>query len=239
MKKLIVLLLLTTSILSSCENFTQKEEKEGSGNVITQQSEAGSFDAINVSDGLNVYVIMGEKENIEVQADDNLMEYIKTEVNSGTLSIYVDDNVNLDMDNVKINVTAVELSQINASAGSDVVLQNTIKSELFSCDVSSAADVKLLIETENLSVNASSSGEVNIQGKADEVSLNASSAGEIDGEQLKAINCKAQASSGGNVDANVSGDLTAYASSGGKINYSGNPTIKEIETSSGGSVNKN
>lgn len=238
MKKLIVLL-LTTAILSSCANFTQKEKKQGNGNVITQQSKSDSFDAINVSDGLNVFVTMGEKENIEIQADDNLMEYIKTEVNNGTLEIYVDDNFNIDMENIKINITAVELSQINASSGANVLLQNTIKSELFSCDVSSAAAVRLMIETENLSVNASSAGEVSMKGDADEVSLDASSAGNIEGNDLKIENCKAQASSGGKVNIYVSGDLIAYASSGGTINYSGNPTIKEIDESSGGSVNGN
>lgn len=230
-------LLLALSILSSCGNFN-KDEIKGNGNVITKKGDSGSFDAINVTDGLDVYVTMGEKENIEIQADDNLMEYIKAEVKSGILKIYIDGNANLNMDNVKIDVIAVELSQINASADSDVIVENTIKSELFSCDVSSAAEVELSIETGNLSANASSAGEIDIKGKADEASLNASSTGEIDGDDLKVMNCDAGVSSGGEVNIYVSGDLSASASSSGEVNVKGNPTLKKMNTSSGGKINK-
>lgn len=236
MKKLIVLIMAIV-ILSSCFNF-KKEEKQGSGNVISQKMEASLFDAISVSDGLKVYVTMGEKESIEVQADDNLMEYIKAEVNSGTLQIYVNENVNLKMNNVRVNVTAVELTKLNASSGSNLTVENMIKSELFNCEASSGADMEFQIMTENLSVNASSSGEITIKGKADEASLSASSAGDIEANNLRVSDCDADASSGSEINVYVSGDLSASASSGGEINFKGNPNIKKMNSSSGGEINK-
>lgn len=226
---------LTIVFYSSCTNFAKPKEK-GSGNIITQQSTISSFDAINVTDGLNVIVTMGEKEDITIQADDNLMEHIITEVENGNLKIYAAKNIN--QENIRIDVVAVELSQLQASAAANLKITNTVKTELFNCEVSSAANIELMIQTESLSVSASSSGRMKLKGRVDEANLSASSAGMIDAKSLVTENCTAQASSGGEVAVEVTGDLNALASSGGTINYIGNPTIQNKEISSGGNINK-
>ena len=57
----------------------------GNGNVQTEVRQAASFNKIEVSNGLDLFLTQGTEESISIQADENLLEVIKTEVNGGIL----------------------------------------------------------------------------------------------------------------------------------------------------------
>ena len=78
-----------------------------------------------------------------------------------------------------------------------------------------------------------------IEGKTTKLSASSSSGSSINASNLKTIDAYAKASSGAQIDLNVSGELRAKASSGGDIDYEGNPTTIDKDTSSGGSVSSN
>jgi hypothetical protein len=85
-------------------------------------------------------------------------------------------------------------------------------------------------------ISSSSSGaDIEIFGRTKSFSARASSGSSIDADELETIDAYAKASSGANINVNVSGNLTAKASSGGDIDYEGNPNVDK-NTSSGGSV---
>ncbi|ABQ03235.1 Putative auto-transporter adhesin, head GIN domain [Flavobacterium johnsoniae] len=78
------LLLLVTTL-----TFAQKREKvKGSKIVTTSIKETGSFDAIEVDDNLEVYLEKGEKNEIKIEADDNLHEIIAMDLRDKTLRLY-------------------------------------------------------------------------------------------------------------------------------------------------------
>ena len=58
----------------------------GNHNVIKTERNAGSFTGIKVSSGVDVYLKQGDNESITVEADENLHEYIITEVKGGCTS---------------------------------------------------------------------------------------------------------------------------------------------------------
>jgi hypothetical protein len=76
-------------------------------------------------------------------------------------------------------------------------------------------------------------------GKSQMFSANSSSGSSINAKELKTVSARAKASSGANIDVNVTGKLTANASSGGDIDYEGSPETVDKNTSSGGSVSGN
>ncbi len=78
------LLLLVTTL-----TFAQKREKvKGSKIVTTSIKETGSFDAIEVDDNLEVYLEKGEKNEIKIEADDNLHDIVATDLRDKTLRLY-------------------------------------------------------------------------------------------------------------------------------------------------------
>ena len=86
MKKSTALLLL---LFVTTFTFAQKREKiKGSKIVTTSIKEVGSFDALEVDDNLEVYLEQGEKNEIKIQADDNLHDIIGMDLREKTLRLY-------------------------------------------------------------------------------------------------------------------------------------------------------
>ena len=86
MKKNTALLLL---LLVTTLTFAQKKEKiKGSKIVTTSIKEVGSFDAIEVEDNIEVYLEKGEKNEIKIEADDNIHDIIGTDLKEKTLRLF-------------------------------------------------------------------------------------------------------------------------------------------------------
>lgn len=86
MKKYTAILLL---LLSTSLTLAQKKEKiKGSKTVTIEQKEIGNFEALEVEDNLEVYLEKGEKNEIKIEADENLHEIIALDLKDKTLRIY-------------------------------------------------------------------------------------------------------------------------------------------------------
>ncbi len=86
MKKipLILLVLFVTTFA-----FSQGKEKiKGSKTVTIEQKEIGNFEALEIEDNLEVYLEKGEKNEIKIEADENLHEIISFDLKDNTLRIY-------------------------------------------------------------------------------------------------------------------------------------------------------
>lgn len=80
---LLLLLLVTTFAVA------QKREKiKGSKIVTTSIKEVGEFDGIEADDNLEVYLERGEKNEIKIEADDNLHDIIAFDLRERVLRIY-------------------------------------------------------------------------------------------------------------------------------------------------------
>ncbi|KAF2513604.1 DUF2807 domain-containing protein [Flavobacterium zhairuonense] len=86
MKKNIALILF---LLVTTLTFAQRREKiKGTKIVTTSVKEVGSFDGLEVDDNLEVYLERGEKNEIKIEADDNLHEIVAMDLRERTLRLY-------------------------------------------------------------------------------------------------------------------------------------------------------
>lgn len=86
MKKHIPLLLL---LLFTSLSFAQQKEKiKGSKIVTLEPKEISSFNQIEIEDNLEVFLERGEKNEIKIEADDNLHEIIKFDLRDNILRLY-------------------------------------------------------------------------------------------------------------------------------------------------------
>lgn len=229
--KIIVSTILAMLMLSCNMNFNLGPGVSGNGNVVTdQRSLNDSFNAIEVSRGLDVFLIQSDHEGIEVEADENLQEIIITEVSGNVLKIYADENIRRS-ESQKVFVNFKSVGSISSSSGSDVFSTNTITADNLELSTSSGSDMELNIDTESVSCDSSSGSNLKLSGKTNTLYAEASSGSDIKAGNLTAISSRAKASSGANITINTSKELIAKASSGGDIKYYGNP--EKIEKSDG------
>ena len=59
------------------------------GNDETQTRKVSGFNAIDVSAGIDLYITMGNTEEVKVVAANDIIDDIKTEVKDGALHIYM------------------------------------------------------------------------------------------------------------------------------------------------------
>ena len=205
----------------------------------TQNRNVSGYHAIDVSTGIDLYITMGNTEEVKIVADDDIIDNIVTEVKNGTLHIYTKRNNWFNWGGNKTRkayVTVKELTEIDASSGSDVNSENTLEGEELEVSASSGSDVELDVHYKNFSIDASSGSDAEFSGKVKYLTAEASSGSDIDASGLESQICKASASSGSDISVRVSHELVARASSGADIQYYGNPAMKDIDESSGGDV---
>mgnify|MGYP001827631258 CR=1 FL=1 len=228
-----VVVLLTT--MSSC--FVEGlSGVRGNRNVVTEDRKiSNDYDAIKVQQGIHLYITQGSEASMRVEADENIMDLLRTEVNNDVLKIYFERNV-YKAKARNVYLTADQFSKLRTSSGAHVKSENTLNLSSLDIDSSSGSSVKIYVKADHISSSASSGADIDVFGKAETFSASASSGSSIDADELEAIDVTARASSGAGIDVNVSGKLNAKASSGGDIDYEGNPKHIDKNTSSGGSV---
>lgn len=86
MKNHIIIFLL---VLSTTLTLAQKKNKiKGSRIVTIENKEVGNFQALEVEDNIEVNLERGEKNNIKIEADENLHDIISFDLKDNTLRIY-------------------------------------------------------------------------------------------------------------------------------------------------------
>ncbi len=237
MRQILTLLLITTALTLSAQWGSRKTIK-GSGDVTTETRNIDGFDGISTCCDIDVELVKGSF-NVRVEAEDNLQDYIKTEVSGGRLQIGFKDNVNVrSRKQITVYVSLPELEYVGASSSGVVTTKSSFSGEEMEVDVSSGAKIYLDFSGESLYANASSGGGMTLKGSADRFKANVSSGGKVRAEDYQATNARCDASSGGGVTVKVRGELNADASSGGWVRYVGNPSSVDSDTSSGGSVRR-
>lgn len=244
MKTLIKITVLITTFLillfttSSCI-FEGVTGIKGSNNVVSEDRDISSnFETIKVQQGINLYLTQGNSTDINVEADDNIIGLLLTEVNNNELKVYFEKNV-YRAKAKNVYLTTRDISKIKTSSGALVKSENTINTKSLDLDASSGSSIKIYLNAQEVISETSSGSNIKIEGKTNSFSASSSSGSSINADGLKTVDAYAKASSGSNIDLNVSGKLTAKASSGGDIDYEGSPTDVNKDTSSGGSVSGN
>lgn len=204
----------------------------------TQTRSISPFTGIKAAEGIDVYLVKGEKESVRVEVTGTKLENIITEVAGSYLKVHMRDGNYRGRVDAKVFVTYVKIDKLSASSAGSIFSEGAIEASTLEISSSSAANIEVTVDAGSVEVSASSAGEVELKGKAKSLDAGASSAGEIDAYDLEAQRVEVDASSAGSVKVNAIEELDAHASSGGSIRYRGNPNKSITDSSSGGSVRK-
>ena len=233
-----LLLLVLVATITSCQFDVNLGHENGNGNVTTQERSVDQdFDKVRGSSGIDVYLTEGSENKIVVEADENLLELIETNVSNGKLIIRSSKNIGRSKAK-KVHVTYVKLSSIEASSGADVIGNSVIKNETINLDCSSGADLEVEVFAKELYAESSSGADIEVSGKASNIYANASSGSEINAKNLNTITCNAKASSGADITVTVKDKINAKASSGGDVRYYGDPVSVTKKGGKSGNIRK-
>ena len=201
----------------------------------------GSFNAIKVSGGIDLYLSQSDNEAVAVSAsDDWFRSEIRTTIENGTLKIYFDGALLLPLRNRKLKayVSFKNIDKLEASGATDVYVSGTIAVSTLHMNLSGASDFKGDVKVNELEMVLSGASDVKISGSAVTVTIENSGASDIKGFDLSTDMCTIKASGQSDIDITVNKELNASASGASDIRFMGSGAIKEIHTSGSSSVSR-
>jgi hypothetical protein len=208
---------------------------EGNGKVVKEERKVSDFKGVSVNNGINLLLSQGAAEKVAVESDENILPYIITDVRDGVLRIGVKGNIN-NTKRMNVYVTVKEINSLEAGSGSKIKTENKIQSGDLKVSSSSGSNMVAEFSFSNLDVSVSSGSSVVISGSARSIVADGSSGSALVASDMKAEKGDVAASSGSAVVVQVTKELKANASSGGHITVMGNPSVRDTDSSSGGSV---
>ena len=198
-------------------NFSFKIGRErGSGHLATESRTVANFSQIDVSSIFQVEVVAQSEFSVEVEADDNLLQFIRTEVNDGRLEISLSKSVKTS-NPLRVRISAPNIDRIEASGASRVTVSNLKNSEI--------------------SLDTSGASKINLSGETSKLTVDVSGASQIDAGSLSTNAANIDASGASYVNVNVANELTADASGASRITYSGSPSVQR-STSGASSISQ-
>lgn len=222
---------------SSCNfDINFGDGKKGNGEVVEETRKVTEdFTVISASEGLDVFVTQDQDFKISVEADENIIDLIGTDIKDGKLRVHAIENIGRATK--KIYISLPNITALRSSSGADLIVQNVIESEKIELDASSGSDLHVELVASEVSADASSGADIKVSGKTDILYADASSGADIRARELLTKKCNADASSGSDISVNVSESLVADASSGADISYTGDASVQKKKSVSG-SVHK-
>ena len=239
MKKIITLGIALCTIA-----VTNAQKIKGNGNVVTIERSTDDYDAIAVSGWFNVILVDGQEGKLSIEGEENLLEYIKTEVKEGKLVIKVKKGHNLQPSSWKkdggiyVTVPVESVNEVTLSGSGDIVGKKTISASEFSTNMSGSGDITLDVESKTLSASMSGSGDINLSGTAEVFYVQISGSGDIKAYDLMADTVDASISGSADIQVTANKMLKARVSGSGDIHYRGDATIIDSKSSGSGDISK-
>ena len=233
--KLAALLLITFQlILISC-NFISDRRIDGNGVSSTQNRSVGDFHSINASGGMDVIVSQGPASSLKIEADENLLQYIETRNEGGSVEIYTRDGFNLDPKaGIKVYATAPDFNDITVSGSGKITSTGKItSSDELNTGVSGSGDIIIEVDAPSVKTHISGSGSSTIKGTTKEFSADISGSGDVRCFDLMSENTEIDIAGSGNAEVYASKSLNVDIAGAGDVRYKGTPTVKQSIAGSG------
>lgn len=181
----------------------------GSGVRKSEVRALENFGEIRLGGAMELSVEVSTDSTVTVEADDNLLPHIKTEVEDEILTI-TSDNISSSKIPV-ITITTPTLLELKVSGASTAQVNG--------------------LKNETLEVEASGASKIQLEGTTTDLEVEASGASQVTGGTFVAKKADLAVSGASSIELDVSDELTADASGSSKIIYHGSPKILKDETS--------
>ena len=235
---LVVALIFTTSL--SAQNWWKNSVK-GNSNITKISRSTSDYDAIKCVGFMDFELVKGKEGNISIEGEENLLEYIITEVKNNALIVKVENGVNLKTSRnkgIKITIPFEDIEKISLSGSGDVWNTDMIVIDNLSIDLAGSGDIKLTLKTESLTSSVSGSGDIKVVGETKNLETKVTGSGDFHGFELNADNTEASVTGSGDIKVVSNKMLKARVTGSGDIQYKGNPDKEDTKVVGSGSIKK-
>jgi len=209
MKPLVAALGALALVAAGCTDLGSDNTRiTGSGVMSIEARDVGSFDRLAVEGSGEVFIEVGPATSLEIEAEDNVMTVLTTEIRNGRLVLSVEEGNSLRNVEIPIyRITTPDLAGVSIAGSGNVVVDG--------------------VDTTEFTVDIAGSGYVQPSGSADHISVSISGSGDYDGASLSAPTAEVSIAGSGAVVVNATDALDVSIAGSGDVVYLGNPTLTQ------------
>lgn len=154
-------------LFSACKKENRCDCIKRTGSIITEIREINGFDKIFVEDNLKVFITQDALFEVKVEAGENIVPLIKTEVTDGTLFIRNKNRCNWARSynkplNVYIKMPIIKY--ITSDGTSDIKSLNTITTDVFDVQTKNSGNIELTVNNAKVISHMHGSGDLTLFG---------------------------------------------------------------------------
>jgi len=217
-------LIVVTALLVFTSGFSfqsQAQWQKGSGNIGRETRDLPAYDKIDAGGVAEVRLSQGPEQVTEVETDENLLPFIKTTVEDGTLNISTEKI--RDYSKLVIHVTLPDLSYINASGASHITGVTPFEISYLMIEGSGATEIEMELIVETLESDLSGAAEMKLKGTANSHNSEISGAASLKAFDLETQTTSISASGAANGEVTALKELDLETSGAAEVQYSKEP----------------
>lgn len=206
MKSLYLLLTIILVVpVAACKHGMHSGVK-GSGKREVQKRDLASFKSISTEGAFTVEVQCQKDQDVEVEADDNILSMVETEVNGGVLYLKNSQSYSVH-EPVVIRISVPDIEGLSVSGAGSIDISG-MKNEKFEIDSSGAPTIK-------------------VSGVTKVIDIDTSGAARIDTHKLHASRGVVDSKGVSKIDVDVRDELDIKIAGPSLVTYEGNPTVNQ------------
>jgi len=209
----------------------------GDGSDVTVTRDLASFTGLHNSISAQVVVVPGDKYQVKIEGESNIIGALSTVVKDGALQIGFPGFSNIRMTRrLCITVTTPgELSEVANSGSGGIRADDVFQSTSMRVRNSGSGVIAIGLRTDQLDLSMSGSGNIQVKGRAKQLDCNVSGSGSIRGSDLAVgEHSRIHVSGSGSCTITTNGVIDGRISGSGGINYGGNPSTVNVSHSGSG-----
>lgn len=211
---------------------------QGSGTLAVRSYAVSSFTRLHLSVHGTVHFVLGDEERVEVEADNNLLDYVQA-VNSGrTLFVTSEHKLRAPAYTaLRITIFLRQLTELHIACDGDVVCPDVLRlSTPLTLIINSNGSVALALEIPVLAATISSNGNTTLRGTAVDAQIKTSSNGNLYAHDLLTQHLRITSKSNGNAEVYAEQTIVAHHHGNGYLHYAGPARLTDVRANGSGPV---
>lgn len=211
---------------------------KGNGDVRSDEFHLPNITGVKLHGIGEVIVRKGNTQEIIVETDNNLMDYLDTDVNGGVWDIDFDRCVR-NVTRLTVYITVPEIEKLIISGSGSIIGEDAFSGDELETTVSGSGNIEFDFTGNVVEASLSGSGHIDLFGSAEFLDLNISGSGDVRAFELFTQECDVHISGSGDARVHVEDFLKVRISGSGDVLYMGNPELDIDVTGSGSVIDRN
>jgi hypothetical protein len=208
----------------------------GSPNVVTTSIAVASFTGLEVGDDFEVEVSIGDREQLALRVNENLIADVDVSVSNGTLHLGVKPGLSLEKATLHADVTAVRLTDIQIGGAAHVHVADPIQGQQLRLGLSGAGGFEGMVTADQADAELSGSSQATLTGSLGTLTLTESGASQVDAADLDVGDLAIELSGASMASIAVTGTISAQLSGASTLEYLGNPRFTRKDVSGASTI---